>query len=79
MKPPSDLGCPWGARRRVRAHSDDVSNEPSTNRGTVADAAATLVVLVVGASLLAMIAPLTSAFAVVLTAVLYIPMRLRTV
>ena len=79
MKPPSDLGCPWGARRRGRAHSEEVSSQPSTNRGTAADAAATLVVLVVGASLLAMIAPLTSAFAVVLTAVLYIPLRLRAV
>jgi len=79
VKPPSDLGCAWGARRRVRAHSEDVSSHPSTNRGTAADAAATLVVLVVGASLLAMIAPLTSAFAVVLTAVLYIPLRLRAV
>ena len=54
-----------------------MSSQPSTNRGRAADAAATLAVLVVGASLLAMIAPLTSAFAVVLTAVLYIPMRLR--
>ena len=54
-----------------------MSSQPSTNRGRAADVAATLAVLVVGASLLAMIAPLTSAFAVVLTAVLYIPMRLR--
>ena len=54
-----------------------MSSQPSTNRGTAADAVATLAVLVVGASLLAMIAPLTSAFAVLLTAVLYIPMRRR--
>jgi hypothetical protein len=53
-----------------------VSNQPST-RGTAADAVATLVVLVLGASLLAMIAPLTSAFAVALTALLYIPVRAR--
>jgi hypothetical protein len=56
-----------------------VTSRPSTHRGTAADAAATLAVLVVGASLLAMIAPLTSAFAVVLAAVFYIPMRLRAV
>ena len=56
-----------------------MSNRPSTTRGQAADAAATLAVLVVGASLLAMTAPLVSAFAVVLTAVLYIPMRLRAV
>jgi hypothetical protein len=56
-----------------------VSSQPSTRRGTAADAAATLAVLVVGASLLAMIAPLTSALAVVLAALLYIPMRLRAV
>ena len=56
-----------------------MSTRPSTTRGQAADAAATLAVLVVGASLLAMIAPLTSAFAVVLTAVLYIPLRLRAV
>ncbi|MBD3926344.1 hypothetical protein IEZ26_17090 [Nocardioides cavernae] len=54
-----------------------MSSQPSTTRVRAADAAATLAVLVVGASLLAMIAPLTSAFAVVLTAVLYIPMRRR--
>ncbi len=54
-----------------------MSNRPSTLRGQAADAAATLAVLAVGASLLAMIAPLTSAFAVVLTAVLYIPVRRR--
>ena len=76
---PADLGRPWGARGRVRAHSEQVSREPSTHRGTVADAAATIAVLVVGASLLAMIAPLTSAFAVVLAALFYIPMRLRAV
>jgi hypothetical protein len=54
-----------------------VSSRHSTRRGRAADAAATLAVLVVGASLLATIAPLTSAFAVVLTAVLYVPMRRR--
>ena len=54
-----------------------MSNRPSTTRGQAADAAATLAVLVVGASLLAMTAPLVSAFAVALTAVLYIPMRRR--
>ncbi|MFC7724840.1 hypothetical protein ACFQW6_06960 [Nocardioides sp. GCM10028917] len=79
VKPPSDLGRPWGARRRVGAHSEEVSSQPSTRRGTAADAAATLAVLVVGASLLAMIAPLTSALAVVLAALLYIPVRLRAV
>ena len=79
MKPASDLRCAWGARGRVRAHSEEVSSQPSTHRGTAADAAATLAVLVVGASLLAMIAPLTSALAVVLAALLYIPMRLRAV
>jgi hypothetical protein len=63
----------------VGAHSEEVSSQPPTPRGTAADAAATLAVLVVGASLLAMIAPLTSAFAVVLAAVLYIPLRLRAV
>lgn len=40
---------------------------------------ATLAVLVVGASLLAVAAPLVSAFAVVLTAVLYVPVRVRAV
>lgn len=43
--------------------------------GSRADAAATLAVLVVGAALLAMTAPLVSAFAVLLTAVVYIPVR----
>ena len=56
-----------------------MSSQPSTHRGTAADAAATLAVLVVGASLLAMTAPLVSAFAVALTAALYIPMRRRVV
>jgi hypothetical protein len=56
-----------------------VSSHPSTHRGTAVDAVATLAVLVVGASLLAMIAPLTSAFAVLLAAVLYVPLRLRAV
>jgi hypothetical protein len=54
-----------------------MSNRPATTRGRTADAAATLAVLVVGASLLAMMAPLVSAFAVALTAVLYLPMRRR--
>ncbi|MGF9760423.1 hypothetical protein AAII07_35065 [Microvirga sp. 0TCS3.31] len=54
-----------------------MSSRHPTHRGRAADAAATLAVLVVGASVLATIAPLTSAFAVVLTAVLYIPMRRR--
>jgi hypothetical protein len=53
-----------------------VSTDPST-RGTAADAAATLVVLLAGASLLAITAPLVSALAVLLTVVLYLPMRLR--
>ena len=78
-EPPSDLGCPWGARGWVPTHSEEVSNEHPTTRSRVADAAATLAVLVVGASLLAMTAPLVSAFAVVLTAVLYVPMRVRAV
>jgi hypothetical protein len=78
MKPPADLGCPWGAPGGVGTHSEEVSSQ-STHRGTAADVAATLAVLVVGASLLAMIAPLTSALAVVLAALLYIPMRLRAV
>ncbi|HSF34523.1 MAG TPA: hypothetical protein VLA70_00315 [Nocardioides sp.] len=52
-----------------------MSHHPSTTRGTVADAAATLAVLVVGASLLAMTAPLVSALAVVLTLALYVPVR----
>ena len=56
-----------------------MSNRPSTTRSQAADAAATLAVLVVGASVLAMTAPLVSAFAVALTAVLYIPMRRRAV
>jgi hypothetical protein len=56
-----------------------VSSRHSLHRGRAADAAATLAVLVVGASLLAMTAPLVSAFAVALTAVLYIPMRRRAV
>ena len=56
-----------------------MSNRHPTTRGTAADAAATLAVLVVGASLLAMTAPLVSAFAVALTAVVYIPMRRRAV
>lgn len=51
-----------------------VSNQSST-RGTAADAVATLVVLVLGSSLLAMTAPLVSALAVALTAVLYVPVR----
>lgn len=55
-----------------------MSNHPSIS-GSKADAAATLAVLVVGAALLAMTAPLVSAFAVLLTAVLYVPMRLRAV
>ena len=56
-----------------------MSNRPSTTRGQAADAAATLAVLVIGASLLAMMAPLVSAFAVALTAVLYLPVRRRAV
>jgi len=56
-----------------------VSNQPSTTRGTAADAVATLVVLVLGSSLLALTAPLVSALAVALTAVLYIPVRARVV
>jgi hypothetical protein len=56
-----------------------VSSRHSTHHGRAADAAATLAVLVVGASLLAMIAPLTSAFAVLLAAGLYIPLRRRAV
>jgi hypothetical protein len=55
-----------------------VSNQPPT-RGSAADAVATAAVLVVGASLLAMTAPLVSALAVTLTAVLYIPVRARAV
>ena len=50
-------------------------NPPSITRSQAADAVATLLVLVVGASLLVMAAPLVSAIAVVLTAVVYIPMR----
>jgi len=49
----------------------------STTRGTAADAVATIAVLVVGSSLLAMTAPLVSAIAVALTAVLYVPVRAR--
>lgn len=75
VKTPSDLGGPWGARSAVLAHIGGVSHHPSTTRGTVADAAATLAVLVVGASLLAMTAPLVSALAVVLTLALYVPVR----
>ena len=56
-----------------------MSIQRSTTRGTAADAAATLVVLMAGSSLLAMTAPLVSALAVLLTAVLYIPMRARAV
>jgi hypothetical protein len=52
-----------------------VPNPPSITRSQAADAVATLLVLVVGASLLVMAAPLVSALAVVLTAVVYIPMR----
>jgi hypothetical protein len=55
-----------------------VSNQPPT-RAQAADAVATVAVLVAGASLLAMTAPLVSAFAVTLTAVLYIPIRVRAV
>jgi hypothetical protein len=55
-----------------------VSHHSSTTRGTAADAAATLAVLVVGASLLAMTAPLVSALAVVLTVAIYLPVRVRT-
>lgn len=54
-----------------------MSHQLSTTRGTVADAAATLAVLVAGASLLAMTAPLVSALAVVLTLALYVPARAR--
>jgi hypothetical protein len=54
-----------------------VSNRHPTTRGAAADAAATLAVLVVGSSLLAMTAPLVSAVAVALTALLYIPLRLH--
>ncbi|MCP3424186.1 hypothetical protein [Nocardioides pinisoli] len=55
-----------------------MSNQPSA-RSRVADVVATLAVLVVGGSLLAMTAPLVSALAVVLTAVLYVPMRVRAI
>lgn len=55
-----------------------MSPQPSTTRGTIADAAATLAVLVAGASLLAMTAPLVSALAVLLTLALYVPVRVRT-
>lgn len=53
-----------------------MSHQPSTARGA-ADAAATLAVLVAGASLLAVTAPLVSALAVVLALVLYVPARAR--
>ena len=56
-----------------------MSSRHPTIRRQAADAAATLAVLVIGASLLAMTAPLVSALAVALTAVLYIPMRRRAV
>jgi hypothetical protein len=52
-----------------------VGNRHSTTRGAAADAAATLAVLVVGSSLLAMTAPLVSALAVALTALVYVPVR----
>jgi len=78
VKTPSDLGCPWGARSAVLTHIGRVSHQPSTTRGTAADAAATLAVLVVGASLLAITAPLVSALAVVLTLAIYLPVRVRT-
>ncbi len=77
-KTPPDLGCPWGARSAVLTHIGRVSHQPSTTRGTIADAAATLAVLVAGASLLAMTAPLVSALAVLLTLALYVPVRVRT-
>ncbi len=54
-----------------------MSQQLSTTRGTVADAAATLAVLVAGASVLAMTAPLVSALAVVLALALYVPARAR--
>jgi hypothetical protein len=54
-----------------------VSNHPSTVRGAAVDAAATLGVLVIGAWVLAMTAPLVSAVAVLLTVGLYVPVRLR--
>ena len=63
----------------VAAHSGGVNDQSSTIRGHAVDATATLGVLVVGAWVLAMIAPLVSALAVMLTAWLYIPMRLRAV
>ncbi|MCY4726515.1 hypothetical protein NYO98_09510 [Nocardioides sp. STR2] len=52
-----------------------MGNRHSTTRGAAADAAATLAVLVVGSSLLAMTAPLVSALAVALTALVYVPVR----
>ena len=76
-KPPSDLGFPCRARGPVPAHSEQVTNRPSPTRGTAADAVATLAVLLVGASLLAIAAPLVSALAVLLTVALYLPMRVR--
>lgn len=56
-----------------------MSNRHSPTRGTAADAVATLAVLLVGSSLLALTAPLVSAVAVALTALLYIPVRARAV
>lgn len=73
----------WGDRGRhgigFAPTVGKVSNRHPTTRGKAADAVATLIVLVVGSSLLAMTAPLVSAVAVALTAVLYIPVRLRAV
>jgi hypothetical protein len=56
-----------------------VSIQPSAVRSNAVDATATLGVLVVGAWVLAMTAPLVSAIAVVLAAGLYVPVRRRVV